>query len=239
MKQLYASRLRGFTLIELAIVVVLIGVMIAGVVEGLKLQRQSRLQEVLSEVERIKRAVATFKDKYYGYPGDLWNASEYIQGISAAEDGDGDGIIERTDSNSESLFLWRHLEGAGLIEGKFDGSGHLRNEGLMPSAIPQGSYQVYHQTVQASDLMLMAKLARTFDSNSSGAVQPSLNEADLSLLEPRDVYALDQQVDDGEPGSGMIRATEGSDASGVCVQSVTVYKLSDTDINCVMYFVLE
>jgi prepilin-type N-terminal cleavage/methylation domain-containing protein len=63
--------LRGFTLIELAIVLVVIGLVVGGVLVGRDLIGAATMRAQLSQIEQLNTGVATFRDKYGGIPGDL------------------------------------------------------------------------------------------------------------------------------------------------------------------------
>src|SRR5688572_2241904 len=67
----------GFTLIELAIVLVVVGLVTGGIIMGKELIRQSELQSVISDIEHYERAINGFYAKYNYFPGDLPNAEDY------------------------------------------------------------------------------------------------------------------------------------------------------------------
>lgn len=229
----------GYSLVELSVVIILIGILAVAVLGGVYIQKRYKLQEVVANVEEINRAVIIFKEKYQSYPGDFWNASAVLPGIVSIQNGDGDDVVERTDLNSETLFLWKHLVASGLIEGGYDAATHERDAGLMPGPLVESSFQVYHRN-NGNGMILTAELAKASDANSSSTVQPSLGEADLSLMDPRDVYALDRHYDDGNPSSGKLIGGEGSDsAAGRCVTDPATYTLSNSTPACVVYFELE
>ena len=63
---------QGFTLVELSIVIIIIGFLIAGISAGTSLIRQAGLSSVITDLTNYKMAVNMFKDKYGGLPGDLY-----------------------------------------------------------------------------------------------------------------------------------------------------------------------
>src|ERR1700757_2208888 len=68
---------RGFTLVELSIVLVIIGLLVGGVLTGQSLIRAAELRSVTEQFQRYQAATMTFRDKYFAIPGDMPNASKY------------------------------------------------------------------------------------------------------------------------------------------------------------------
>ena len=117
------NKCSAFTLVELSIVIIIIGFLIAGISAGQSLIKQAALNGVISELSQFHTAMSIFKSKYSGLPGDIPNASAYwpnCDAIPANCDGDNDGLI---DSDSEFLRAWQQLAAAGLINGSYTGSG--------------------------------------------------------------------------------------------------------------------
>ncbi|MCH2546206.1 MAG: prepilin-type N-terminal cleavage/methylation domain-containing protein [Alphaproteobacteria bacterium] len=138
---------RGFTLIEISIVMVIIAIVVGGVLVGNNLLRNARLGTILSDKEKYVNAVEQFKTKYKSLPGDMANATQ-IWGAENADftacallttpsttkatcDGDGDDSIAQVPESimasggdeirHEYFRAWQHLANAGLIEGSFSG----------------------------------------------------------------------------------------------------------------------
>ncbi len=112
---------KGFTLIELAIVIVIIGLIIVGVMQGNELIKQATLRKHIKSVNDITLAVATFQTKYDGLPGDLKRAGQFfpscvVNGNTVT--GDGDGIIGRraADGMHENWCVWMHLKNSGMYD---------------------------------------------------------------------------------------------------------------------------
>jgi len=120
------SNKKGFTLIELSIVLIIISLIVAGVVGGKSLIHSAEIRNIVSEVSNIKTSLNTFNQQYNYLPGDLPDADEYwpsygnnyCTGASLFE-GDGDGLIYH---DYESRYVWIHLLEAKLLEGRSNNS---------------------------------------------------------------------------------------------------------------------
>lgn len=108
LKNITAKR-KGFTLIELAIVMVIIALLIAGILSGKELLQQARVRTLMKQIAEIFTDYNTFLSKYGSPPGDLANASTLLSGL---EDGDGDGLIN-TEQERKNVFL--HMKQAKLL----------------------------------------------------------------------------------------------------------------------------
>jgi len=90
---------KGFTLIELSIVLVIIGLITAGIIGGQSLIHSAQIRSVISDVDRFRVAIATFEMQYDSLPGDLVNAKEYWLDPDCMDDagntcsGNGNGLI--------------------------------------------------------------------------------------------------------------------------------------------------
>jgi len=132
---------RGFTLLEMSIVLVIIAAVVAGLVVAQALIRSSQLQSVVSEVTTYTQAINNFRDKYSALPGDFAGA-EVIWGTddrggscptitysttpyTKTCNGNGDGRITTntitTAAQYEQFRAWQHLANAGMISGSFSG----------------------------------------------------------------------------------------------------------------------
>ena len=120
---------RGFTLVELAIVLVIIGLVIAAVLKGQELIVSARLKSTINQVDGIRAATNTFRDKYNNLPGDFANAQVRIgdiAGVTWAALGDGDGVIEGDGVaapavGEETVLFWNQLSAANMISGTSPG----------------------------------------------------------------------------------------------------------------------
>ncbi|MBL4782333.1 MAG: prepilin-type N-terminal cleavage/methylation domain-containing protein [Porticoccaceae bacterium] len=115
--QFNRNKQSGFTLVEIAIVLVIIGLILGGVLKGQVLIDNAKYKNFVKQVESYRAGVYTFQDTYRALPGDI---SVITALDAAATAGDGDGSIEgaECDSNAEeSCLVWSHLRYAGIIAG--------------------------------------------------------------------------------------------------------------------------
>src|ERR1700712_5355694 len=97
------NKTQGFTLIELSIVLVIIGLIVGGVLVGQDLIRAAEIRATISQIEKFNTAVNTFRGKYNAIPGDM-NLSTAITfgfattnratGAATAGQGDGNGLLD-------------------------------------------------------------------------------------------------------------------------------------------------
>jgi prepilin-type N-terminal cleavage/methylation domain-containing protein len=137
----------GFSLIELAIVLVILGLLVGGIMSGQSLIRAAEIHSVITQYQNFGSSIDIFRDKYDEIPGDmanatsLWGAADGGDGLGTdchsvssvgteTCNGNGDGYpgSEPTtangggvNANGERFRFWQHLANAGLIEGKFTG----------------------------------------------------------------------------------------------------------------------
>src|SRR4051812_8276049 len=115
----------GFTLVELAIVLVIIGLIVGGVLVGQDMIKAAEVRATVGQYEKYNAAVNTFRTKYTGLPGDLNSATAARFGMvarsGAVGHGDGNGLLEGCSAGSvnggcETMIFWRDLGFANLID---------------------------------------------------------------------------------------------------------------------------
>ena len=108
----------GFTLIELAIVLVIIGLLLGGVLKGRELINSAKVKNMANDFKNIQIQIYSYQDKFRALPGGDKAASTNL-GVDAGTNGSGDGVVGgawNADSG-ETFNLWLHLRKAGLATG--------------------------------------------------------------------------------------------------------------------------
>jgi prepilin-type N-terminal cleavage/methylation domain-containing protein len=114
------TRQQGFTLVEIAIVLVIIGLLLGGILKGQEMITQAKIKNVIADMSGVSAAMYGYQDRYRALPGDDRGAiARWTTGVAPAAN-NGDGIIEGTylaASPVETAEFWRHLRLAGFVAG--------------------------------------------------------------------------------------------------------------------------
>lgn len=192
------QRQKGFTLVEIAVVLVIIGLLLGGVLKGQELISSARVRNLADQQSGIQAAYFGFQDRYRAVPGDMpqGDAEDAIGTTINTPDtaGTGNGRLEAPGSWNELNGVWEHLSKAGFIKGNYQGSG---------SAPTAGNTDVSPVNVFSSPLIM----ARHDGFEGDGAARLVLH---MGQNVPVDVAReLDVKLDDGKPTTGILRvATE-------------------------------
>jgi prepilin-type N-terminal cleavage/methylation domain-containing protein len=187
----------GFTLIEIAMVLVIIGLLIGGVLSGQQLIQGARVRNLISQQDGIKAAFFGFQDRYRALPGDYSAANVNIScAPSACINGNGNGQIEAggTGAIHEEILAWNHLTAAGFINGNFTmASSSVATP--TPGNTPVNPYGAYMQI--AYDGLWGAS------TNELGPNKIFKHSVKTGNQVPVEIIAeVDRKIDDGRPYSG-------------------------------------
>jgi prepilin-type N-terminal cleavage/methylation domain-containing protein len=221
---------QGFTLIELSIVVVIIGLIVAGVTGGQKLVEQAKLRNVVSDIKSLEVSINAFILQYGERPGDLSNAHDYwgssCHSSASTCNGNGDGKIYA--NNGESYMLWRHMKLAEVIKGEYSG---LAN-GSAPLRTGDNAFLITNNAVLEPDNN------STYGGNYLEAQIETASSNWDAAFSGKGMRWIDVKMDDGVRDSGVVRGTSGN--SVTCINSdgaVGKYVMTD-DIVCRGAFIL-
>jgi len=198
-----ATRIRGFTLVEVAVGLVIIALLIGGILKGWQMVQSSRVRTMASTASSIQSAYFAFYDRYGQVAGD-WSAAAAGAAIGAPVNGGGDdnGRLETPagDPWTESNAFWEQLAKARFIRGAYNGTAATE-----PT--------VDNDLTPLSVLQRPMIIGRTADYEGAATLR-------RHIIVGRGVPAgllreLDTKLDDGKPATGKLRAT--LDDAGVTV----------------------
>ena len=241
----------GFSLVELSIVLVILGLLTGGILAGQNLIRASELRSVSTQYQSYVTAVQTFRDKYFAIPGDITNATAFWGEATAGGscvtaggtgtqtcNGDGDGLLDTvsvTGNYGEVYTFWQHLSNAGLIEGSYTGKGGAsgRHHSVIGENVPASKLSNAGWTPRSSSSSGSGSLTDTGTYNKLYFGEVSGSEWTYGrLLDGDEAWNIDKKIDDGMPIQGMLQSvywgncTTASNSS----DSSAEYNLQNTDV---------
>lgn len=253
---------QGFSLVELSIVLVILGLLTGGILAGQSLIRAAELRSVSVDYQKYVAAIHGFRDKYFAVPGDFKDSTRFWQRMTATGDcptnsgagqnssgtcdGNGNGQIEYAavgGQSGESFQFWRHLASAGLIEGSYTGTAG-------PGAIQDPLLGVNVPRSRMPDMGWSVRPLGSYGGDTSNFGGQYGNSADFGRklgtagstigggLKAEEAWNIDVKMDDGKPGTGKAVVYN----RNVCSNSASAtdyasdYALSYTDTYCGFYF---
>ncbi len=178
----------GFTLVEIAIVLVIIGLLLGGILKGQEMITQAKIKNLINDFNGVTVAVTSYQDRYRALPGDDKTASTRWT-TQAPTDGNGNGTVEGVYNETatltaESRLFWQHLRIAGFVPGVTSGAA----SGNQPLNAAGGMIGV-ESGVGGTNGMGFTSLIVCF-----------------ANLPEKVASAIDGQMDDGAPNTGQLRA---------------------------------
>ena len=183
----------GFTLVEIAIVLVIIGLLLGGILKGQEMITQAKIKNAINDFNGVTVAVTSYQDRYRALPGDDGNATTRWTTQNPAS-GNGDGVIAGKYNATvagaapvtaeESNLFWQHLRIAGFVPGLTTGAG----SGAQPLNAAAGMVGVQNAVNPGIGLGF------------TGLTLCSSNIPDKVAI------AIDTQIDDSNSATGQVRA---------------------------------
>lgn len=196
-----SMRQQGFTLIEIAIVLVIVGLLLGGVLQGQQLIENSRVRAAINDIKGVPAAAYSYMDRYSRFPGDdgptllaLTNRGGAWANVTVFGNQNGtlDGAIATTFVPTvEVLGFWQHLRAAGFIPGNPATIG--------APALPQNPFG---GLIGINSSLIQAMPAGT-------------NKLCMNNVPGSSAIAMDGQLDDGLPNSGSFRANNAAAPNAV------------------------
>lgn len=222
----------GFSLVELSIVLVILGLLTGGILAGQSLIRASEIRAASSEYARYLAAIHTFRDKYFATPGDMsgatkfWGAADSGDGIgtdchgvnsttTATCNGDGSGQANSNaptatgcgvNANGERFRFWQHLANAGLIEGSYSGrTDSAASDWVLTASknVPTSRLGGAVWTVEGIG-NIPAGHANYFERSYNTEALDIRTPAGTYPITPEEAWNIDTKMDDGKAGTGSV-----------------------------------
>lgn len=228
---------KGFSLAELSVTLIVIGLIVAGITSGGHLIQAAKLNNVIAEISSYGEAVEDFKLKYRAFPGDMANAENFwgtyhvTDNPTGTINGNGN---EQISTAGETFRAWHHLSISESIAGNYTG---------LDNGTPDWEPGI---NTPASGLeprqYLMGYTGDIFDTagNLIQLTQNASSNGYSASITPADAYLIDKKIDDGAASTGDIFAIRGSDftgSAGACVDddftaASASYILTDDSVSC-------
>lgn len=241
----------GFTLVELAIVMIIIGLLIGGILKGQELINNARVSSTASQIKAVESGISTFRDKYAGIPGDIASPTTRISGCTgtlcilanATTNGDARISVAAAGTNtfdpgaaisatSESAASFAQMAAAGMIGGVNGGAAALGTTGANQSnpASSLGGAWVLGTSTGTAGTGLSGPTTTAATVLQSGiyialtTIPGTAVSGTTGLLTPVQASNIDRKIDDGQPNTGIVRATGAGAGTGVgnCASAVGV-----------------
>jgi len=185
------KRQQGFTLVEIAIVLVIIGLLLGGILKGQEMITQAKIKNVIADFSGVSAAYHGYQDRYRAIPGDDPNAAGRWTVPSVATSGSGNGVVAGLYNSAlatdESRLWWDHLRRAGFVSGSGTNQPFNALTGLIGVQTGDGANGPVLGT------------GGTGTGGFAGLIICSANLPDKIAI------AVDTQMDDGQRLSGSVR----------------------------------
>lgn len=250
---------------ELSIVIIIIGFLIAGITAGSSLVKQAQITALISDLQNFQTAYTGFDMRYNAVPGDMVNGPDFwptgASGCAALDDaeciGNGDGIIDfSTVVPNETASVWRELALAGLINAPVQAVDSTI--GWNPAFVIVGTTVPESRISGVGYMMTGPGLIASDDVNLSSPWNDGQTNAvfigraksiglGLGAFTPEEAFNLDKKIDDATvissnftgAATGKFRSTNQSVSGGNACLSGINYDLTVVDKVCVSGFAMN
>ncbi len=223
----------GFTLIEIAIVLVIIGLLLGGVLKGQELINSARVKNLATDFRNIPVYIYGYQDKFRALPGDDAGVCIHLGGCppaTLATTGGtvGNGLIEGAwnsyTNTDESYLFWQHVRLAGLTSGTtVVPAAPVMGDGYKPVNASGGEIGIQSGTSNVATSPMLDK--------TGVAIRGTYIICSPNIL-GKFAKQLDLQTDDGatDTGSMMTYDVSVSGAYAIGKTATAVGAINDSDI---------
>ena len=201
------SQQSGFTLVEIAIVLVIIGLLLGGILKGQELINSAKVKNLANDFRVIPTYIYAFQDKFKSLPGDDSAATSHMSACAApCQNGNGNGVINGNwnslTATDESWQFWAHVRLANLAAGPTTWAGTVISDPYVPKNAVGGVIGISSATAATTQITGMTG---TYQVCSAGVLGKFAKQ-------------LDVQMDDGNTATGSMRVV----ADGAAIPTVAV-----------------
>ena len=223
---------KGFTLVEIAIVLVIIGLLLGGILKGQELINSARVRNLADTTSGVQAAYFGFIDRYRRVPGD-WQQTAAAAAIGGTinSGGNDNGRLDGTGANAfrEPNALWEHLSKAGFVSGSYTGV-----NGEPTTANGAGPFNPFNSAIV---------MARTNNYMDVTAAPPTRLHLIVGRGTPVDIAReLDTKLDDSSPETGNVRsaaaaagplggASQWGGTDGTCFTGAAASRIWDVNVD--------
>ena len=193
------SQQSGFTLVEIAIVLVIIGLLLGGVLKGQELINSAKVKNLANDFRVVPTYIYAYQDKFKSLPGDDSAATTHMSGCaSPCQGGNGNGVIQgnwnTSTATDESFQFWAHVRLANLASGPTTWASTAISDPYVPKNAVGGQLGLNSAT---STAVQITGMTGTYQVCSAGILGKFVKQ-------------LDVQMDDGNTATGSMRAVPDS-----------------------------
>ena len=242
----------GFTLVELAIVMIIIGLLIGGVLKGQELITNAQITSTVAQVKGIDAASTTFRDMYNGLPGDILNPGARLNGcttsvVCSAAAGDGNGLIGNAPGAApatEAQAYFIQLALADLLTGVSPAAAAAACTAwgqCYPEANIAGGFQVGYTPGATA---LTSASGGVAANNRAGHYLTISNDPNVAMttngvMNANQAARIDTKIDDGIPSSGTVLAAGAAAGATGCAATAALYNEAVTADYCNLYIRIQ
>lgn len=235
-------RQKGFSLVELAITLVVIGMVIAAITAGSHLMQAAKINKIITELAGYKEAVEHFQLKYKSLPGDIPNATNFW-----ADTVNGNGNEQIAGDLTERLRAWQHLSLSESINGHYSGTDagtpDFAISTNVPGSIVKGAYYMlgYTQVYSSASGQTGNALQLVTTEDNTDPAGGALTAADARIIDKK----LDEDADPAAGHLYVLRSDDDKATADSCVSddyttaTSADYVISDADTSCRLLVWLE